>query len=323
MTNEISFHIYVCHAYLNTLYAGYQGKFARLKALSELIDDKKYKKDLNSTCSTLDNVSFYLDQLWKDRPVIFNLEEDDLSESALECIDTLYQLEFEISNSITEVTRILDKPEHLITFEDLAILCAYIIQRAYTREHYIQGLVQYAKTFDLPDTVERWSQHLKSCDDEINAAHQLFEQLQACMQVTPLLIDEIKEEALFIPALLECQIHDMNQVIKLDHPEFLHSDARVLGSDYHLWEESGIPAQHSGYWKAYGFHPHEVFDWMDVGFGEPAVAGAWFGRGFDPIEALIWGDAGYSPKEAFRCVQAGFLTPEMAEAWQGPDEVLH
>ncbi|MCB0336372.1 MAG: hypothetical protein KDD62_08695 [Bdellovibrionales bacterium] len=323
MEHEEGFKIYLCHAYLNTLYAGFQGKYARLRVLESLLGDDEFTLELEDTCPIIDNLSYYLDQLWKHNPINFNTDEESFCDDALECINYFYILEAELIEGVHRVSEILCKPEHLMTYEDLASLAGHIVQRAYTREHYIKGLIQYGSTFELAETQERWQQHLLSCESEINSAHRLYESLLNSQTSTPLLVAEFREESLFIPSLLECQIHDMNQVSHLHHDDFIHRNARVLGDEHGIWEAAGIPAQYAGYWKAYGFHPMEVYDWLEFGFQEPALAGAWFGRGFDPHEALVWANAGYTPKEAFRCIQAGLATPDLVEEWQEADEILH
>lgn len=324
MNNNSGFNTYLCHAILNTLFAGLQGRYARLNMLSKFYPTPEIDWELSITSNNIDALSLWIKELWAGHALDFSKEDSALTGPAKNALKELTELKSELitclENSI-EIIANLNKRE--LDHQEAVTLTSLLVQRAYSREHYIRGLIDYANYCNNAQESELWKQHMNSCFSEMTSAHTMFEELLVCDEPNNRLSEEIIEECRFLPALLTCQIHDINQISVIRNGKFEHQDIELPGCNPEQWKVAGIPPEHAGYWHAYGLTPDDVYRWIDHGFYEPSQAGCWYQYGFTPEKALEWSIQGFAPKEAATCVNAGLSKPELAKVWSETEGLVH
>lgn len=324
MKQATDFKLYLCHAILNTLFAGQQGRYARLNMLSKFYPTPEIDWELSISSNNIDALSLWIKELWAGHPIDFTTEDPNLSGPAKNAIKELSEIKSELTSCLENTVIILNRVEkEELDHQDAVSLTSLLIQRAYSREHYIRGLVDYANYCKNQAEADMWSQHINSCFTEMTSAHTMFEELLECDVPSRRLKEEILEECRFLPALLTCQIHDINQINVIRHHKFEHEDIKLPGCNPEVWRAAGIPPEHAGYWHAYGLSPDDVFNWIDFGFYEPSQAGCWYKYGFTPETALLWSTEGFAPKEAATCVNAGLTKPDLAKVWTETEGLVH
>lgn len=324
MKSATNINLYICHAILNTLFAGQQGRYARFNMLSKFYPTSEIDWELSIISNNLDALTIWMKEMWGGHPLNFSGEEEKLPLPAKNSLKELNDLKQELVSCLDKSKEIILLAENnTFGLEEAVTLTSILIQRAYSREHYIKGLIEYAKQGNNPEEAKLWENHMQSCFQEMTQAHQFFEELLLIDTPTERMQKELLDEAKFLPALLTCQIHDINQILVMRNDKFLHKDIELPNCNPKIWEDAGIPAEHAGYWHAYGITPENVYEWIDHGFYEPSQAGCWYTYGFDPKVAMKWNMHGYTPKEASTCMNAGISNPELAEVWNESEGLVH
>jgi hypothetical protein len=324
MKSAANINLYICHAILNSLFAGHQGRYARFNMLSKFYPTNEIDWELSIISNNLDALSIWMKEMWGGHPLDFSGPEESLPMPSKNALNDLVLLKKELLKCLDQSQEIVANCEDgKITFENAVTLASLLIQRAYSREHYIKGLITYAKHGNNQEEAKVWEAHMQSCFQEMTSAHEFFEELLISDEPSDKLSDDILDEVKFLPALLTCQVHDINQILVMRNDKFKHSDIELPGCDPKIWEKSQIPPEHAGYWHAYGITPKSVFSWIDHGFYEPSQAGCWHSYGFSPESAVKWSMFGFTPKDAATCVDAGLVNPELAEIWNETEGLVH
>ncbi len=306
-----------CHAYLNVLHAGLQGKQAMLHILQQLTDECSLGTELRHTRVLLEEVIAWSETLYETKWCVLQVAHDSQSIDLARLAILFEEWMDEIQRMGCAAETILSNAEFWKDIAAVQMLVALLGYHAYARDHYIRGLVRYGEAFERDDIAEKWRVHIPSSQQCLQIAHNFLGQLGNNTEVTTTFAFQLHEETLLLPAIFRCQVHDLNQIRALTLGEFNYEQAGFTPDEADRWVQCGIIAAQAGYWRAYEINPEEVVTWIRYGFIDPCHAGSWRYRGFSASEAFVWAQSGYSPREATIYVGFGCKSPEQARTFDG------
>ena len=304
----------ITHAVVNTLTAGYQGKFAALSAFRLLGSARFSQVELNATREALDRISVYIQALMRGEALLAGpgTESSPDRETAHELLDALAE---DVSSLADELLRMRDHGYVADEPDQAALLVASFCRHAYARDHYVKGLVAYSEKFGYEDAADRWRQHLIHTPREIDLAHQYLYGLKDSTKADKKFHLDLFDETLLLPYIFRCQVQDINQVKSLYGEGFTYESAGIGPDEAAKWSNMNARPAVACYWHAYDFDPDEAAAWIKMGFFEPGSAANWKYRDFGPDEAERWQGADFSPRGAMVSKVTGHKDPETARAW--------
>ena len=304
----------VTHAVLNTLTAGYQGKFVALNVFKQLSSPRFTDAEFDRTREVLDRIALWIKALMDGDPLLAGpgTETSTARRDALELLRGLREDVGALAGDILEMRAggyVADDPEQA------QVLIAALCRHAYARDHYVKGLVAYSEKFGYEEAADRWRQHLLHTPGEINLAHGYLDRLMEKSGLDQKFYVDLFDETLLLPYVFRCQMQDMNQVLSLYGEGFTYEAAGIGAGEAASWESVNARPQAACYWHAYGFAAREAAAWIDAGFVEPGMAANWKYRDFDAVEASRWHKADFSPRSAMVSKVMGQEDPDAARAW--------
>jgi hypothetical protein len=313
-------HLNITHAVVNTLTAGYQGKYAWLNVFKQLSSPAFNQAVFAETKGILDEIAVWIRELMSGRPVLAG--PDSESREKERALDLLAGLRDDVSWLAAELLKMrsLAYPAH--DPEQTELLVASLSRHAYARDHYVKGLVAYSEKFGYEEAADRWRQHLLYTPQEINLAHTFLSRLRQASGLTQKFYVDLYEETLLIPYVFRCQVQDMNRVASFYASGFSFGAAGIPDEEAAQWAALGLGPESACYWHAYGFGPDEAAAWAKAGFGDPGAAGGWKYRELGPSEAGKWRDEGFDARAASVSIMLGQTDPAEARSWKESAEAL-
>jgi hypothetical protein len=304
----------ITHAVVNSLTAGYQGKFVALNVLRQLGSPRFTAAEFEDTRVILDKIAVWIEALMDGRPVLSGPGSESLAGRA-EALGLLSALKDDVSGLAAEL---LDLRSDSYVAEDprqADLLVASLCRHAYARDHYVKGLVAYSEKFGYEEAADRWRQHLVHTPQEIDLAHQYLDRLEGASGADKRFYIDLFEDTLLLPYIFRSQVQDMNQVLSFYADRFTYEAAGISMDEAARWKNLNAGPEAACYWHAYGFAADETAAWIEAGFVEPAMAANWKYRDFGPGYASLWKKAGFDARGAMVSIVMGQTDPEAARAW--------
>ncbi len=309
------FDVYLTHAVLNATFAGFQGKFTALNMLQQLDFAGVSSTHLEELREALGTLTDWNDQLFAGQALLTTADKVPISADAPKIWQLFLELRKELLALAGELSVFQRVPEAAQNMEAAHYLVAGLGRFAYSREHYIKGLVKYGEVFGPPESVQRWRQALTSCDKELARVHRLFDSVAALEIEDKRFFEEIRQRALKLSGVFRAQAHDMAVIIGLARGGLTYDMAGIDQMEAMDWDEQAVDPQTAGYWAAYEIGPAEAQGWMGVNFSDPGSAAAWRIQGFVPETAAAWSESGFEPRSAKHWLRSGFSDAREAQSW--------
>ncbi len=318
MNGSTTFDLSLTHAVLNTLTAGFKGKFTAWNMLAQLKYSAVTAEVLSQTrlaCATVDkwNARFEGGEALVTRE---GSEAHSESRKLWGLFEALKRDLVELAQELRDVRG--DAARH--RSQEAAVLRVGALARfAYSREHYLQGMVRFAQRSGAPASADAWREALAGCEGEIARVHQLFQALYGEDGGAEPLADVVREldqQSRRMPAMFLSQCHDMSQVVALARRGLTFDLTQISPRQVPEWRAIGMGPKTAGYWHAQGISPSAVKAWLDAGISDPIVAGGWHAEEFTADLARRWNDVGLDHLLAVRWRQLGFSDPAQAKAWR-------
>jgi hypothetical protein len=314
MTSDGKRDLNITHAVVNSLTAGYQGKFVFSNVLKQLGSPRFDPADFDEIRVILDKIAVWIKALMDGRPILSGPGTES-STDRTEALDLLGVLKNDLLAVAAELLQMRSKGYVADDPNQAELLVASLCRHAYARDHYVKGLVAYSEKFGYEEAADRWRQHLIHTPQEINLAHQYLEKLQDASKADKRFYIDLFEETLLLPYIFRSQVQDMLQVLSFYTDGFTYEAAGISVDEAARWKNMNARPEAACYWHAYGFAADETSAWIEDGFIEPAMAANWKYRDFGPEDASRWNEAGFGAKNAMVCIVMGHTDPGAARAW--------
>lgn len=212
--------LYISHAFINCLFAGYQGKYASLNVLAQLDSRLSDEEELERIKTLLDTINLWGRDLWDERALVNAGVQLPLSNDVNLALDLLGNLKHDLEEHRARTELYL---ENDITDNPMAVefLLSSLARYAYTKDNYIKGLIQYGRAFGLPDVVDKWMQHMPYCMNDIRTANFYFYTYRDEQEHLPDdYYHDLANEARDLPYIFGLQINDIIEVFEIYHGSF-------------------------------------------------------------------------------------------------------
>lgn len=309
------FDVYLTHAVLNATVAGFQGKFTALNMLQQFDFAGVSSHHLSELREALRILTGWNDRLFSGEALLTTADKAPISTDAPKIWQLFLELRKELLALAGELAVFQRVPDAAQNMEAAHYLVAGLGRFAYSREHYIKGLVKYGEVFGPPESVQRWRQALAGCDKELARVHRLFDSVAALEADDKRFFEEIRQRSLKLSGVFRAQAHDMAVIIGLARGGLTYDMAGIDQVEAMDWDEQSVDPQTAGYWAAYEIGPSEALGWIGVDFSDPGSAAAWRIQGFVPQTAAAWSQAGFEPRTAKHWLRSGFADAAEAQAW--------
>lgn len=310
------FEVSLSHSVLNSLYSGYQGKFTAQNMLKQLGFAKTDETGLASSREVLDLIGLWLKRLFDGEALLTTADQPPISEDAPKIWQLFLGLKHELGALAKELTVFRRLPSSAHETEAAKYLVASLGRVAYSREHYIKGLVRYASAFGPPEELERWKQQATACRPGIRRVHRLFDAMGDAKATDLRLFENIRQLSLPMPGALRCLVHDMNVLLGMARGGMTYEIAGIGQDDALSWDNLEVEPQVAGYWHAYELPPDHAVAWVERGFTDPEVAGSWAVWEFTAATASAWLEAEFHPRAARDWKNHGFESSVEAAEWR-------
>ncbi len=302
------------HAITNYLFAGYQGRFTFLNILSQLNYPNFDVQLIGLAREALDQIAKWTDDLWRGEDLFsasWTTAQTFGSTKALEMLDALRPDLYSVSN---EVVRIFNGgPDYINQIDDLKFLVAAFGRFSYSREHYIQGFIQFGQKFNAPEEIERYAGLVQSAKEDIKLSHMLLKELQDPSRIDANFANALVERCVGLPVVFRTHAHDINQLLGNYRGGFSFENADFEAEEAKGWSEAGFNAIVAGYWRANNFTSSEAHEWVKQGVSIPGAAFQWRMFGFTAQRVKPWADEKFPPALAMQWLQAGYEASEAKE----------
>lgn len=304
MAVQLTEDLRLTHAYLNPLFAGFQGSYAASHVLEQLGGDaaRDSTQDLREV---LDWLGARLEELWQGRPVL-RKAEDPPSELGAVLLRFFEVYKGRLLDFIALVMLSLHAIQDSADAESAKFVAASVARHAYTRQHFVQGLVRYGEVFGQEEVADRWRQHTLSCQAELREANALFARLKEGASMTDRFCVELWNTAATLPGIFKNQFVDLLSAEALRGIAVTFEGLGIPAEEADRWRALGMDAAAAGRWWAFDLTPEEAAAWIVAGFTwDTTYVGAWKVRNFDVPAAVAWHTAGFGPAEAYAYVREG------------------
>jgi hypothetical protein len=193
---------------------------------------------------------------------------------------------------------------------------AAFCQEAYSREHFIQGLIAYGEVTRSPEIVSRWRSQMASAQEQVARANLLIEWLPGAGPMTPESAGPLLDETLLLPLTFSLRILDVDRLSGALRGRFGYAEAGIEESQAGGWQQLGLDPYSAGQWSLTGIGPRDCQRWLAAGVIDPYVAAHFYWRGLDFDRAQLWLQASYTGRAAAAWMRAGG-TVQDALHWRG------
>ena len=314
MDNDLELNLNLTHGVLNALNSSYQGGYVFFQVLEQLAPGSGAGDSAEKLKHPLDRINKWLADFRMHQPLFLAAERPGMNAEAAEAWRLLEGAKNRLGR-LGQALKASSNVEQLLAdrqalYARVAVLC----ESAYSRQHFIHGLVDYGEVMGREEVADRWRQQLLGCQHELAKAHYWLEQAVAAPHPTdPTLAADILNETLIFPTVIAQKITDMDSIIGYYRESFAFTDAGIPASLAPDWETRGFNPYRAGLWYRSGFDAETAEQWQKFGF-EPIAAMHFLLRGFDLAGALPWWSLAIGGYDAAAWRNGGF-TPEQAKGY--------
>ena len=275
MSGTASFEISLTHAVLNTLHAGYQGKFTALNMLAQLKHPGVSADHLTRSRAACSLIDRWNKKLWAGTPLLAKDGAEEVDKDAAAIWNLFRELKEELVFLGKQIADIHAKGGPGADNDAPKMLVAGVARFSYSREFYMKGLIRFGEVFGPQEVADQWRETLSGCEGEISRVHDLFNAVYSSVAIEDYVRRELHDEALRLPSVFLSQCHDMSQVQALAKAGLTFELTQIDARQVRAWKAIGMGPKQAGYWHAHGIAPAEVQGWIDNGIKLAAAAGAW------------------------------------------------
>jgi hypothetical protein len=308
----------ISHAVINTLHAGYQGKFAALNVSAQMgaqLDTAEHARVKDQ----LDTIGGWGRALWQGTLLLSKPQKSNVSQDGKKALQMLDALKAQFIQTADEIEQTLSQQE---TPDDVAYLdlAAAFVWYAYARDNYLKGMLAYCEAVKDEAQAQQCRQTLGVCQNEIQMAHEFMAAVAGGIDDRETLWLQLYDATINLPGLFRSQAADIDILRSRYDDKLTYKTVGITESEAIKWSQMGLAADIAVYWKAYGIAPEEAARWMLVKMGDPAYAATWRNRGFEPDQAAEWRAQGFTAKQAAMNRDVGYTNPSTAKSWQQESE---
>ncbi len=316
MDKQLEDDLCLSHAFMNALSASYRGFYVYVNAMEQLAPSAETNHAAQKIATLIETINGWWEDFKAHRPLMRFSAPPPLAGDAVQAWNLLEVARERLGGIVGELTAVSTVDGLMANPRALYSRVAIDCEAAYSRHHFIQGLILYGRILDKPDVSDRWLQHTLSCQQGINEANALLEKTKR-MNGKLLLetVSEILDYTLAGPVACAQKIVDMSRIFTLFSGEFDYHHAGIRSHEVESWADRGIPPYAAGQWCAAGLNPDQVMAWISVGIADPLAVINFLWRGFDLQTAKAWWEGGFQGRFAAAWRDAGH-TLEEAVAWR-------
>lgn len=298
------------HGYLNLIHAYMQGYYSRLSVWVDLVPSEETTTLREEAAMALDFLIPMYRELWSGR--VIDLQHENSEQVAF--LDGLVQAAFYYYDTApAKITELIVTPPSECGAREVGEFIGFFADQAYSRQHFVKGLISYGECYNLPDVADRWRQHLLPCQEEIHEANTYFAIAKEGARAPTELMAELQNGGLLLPGILRCKGSDLRHLEAKRRDNMSYETMLVPGEEVEQWEALGFNPVSAAAWRAYGFYPHEAADWLESGFFDPGWAAAYWLRGLNKPEATEWCSKGVNAAQAAALEAEGISAAQYIE----------
>ncbi len=291
------------HGYLNLFHSYLQGYYTRLNVQVRLSENDESSALLTEAVAALEQIMQFYQEFWEGKSVDLSKEVQASETVFVSALVSAAMYFFE--NAPQRIAELVVKPAKTMKMDELVELASYHIEQAYSREHFIKGLVKYGECFGLPEVADRWRQHLLSCQNEIRYANSYFSLLGAGGTSMGMVARRLQDDCVTLPGIVASKRVDLVHLESMRDPGFQLLENLFSPGEYEAWQDMGIQPLTAAYWKAFGFSAERAQNWMVAGFSEAGWAAGYYLRGIDSDDAATWATRGVDAQQALKLQEQG------------------
>jgi hypothetical protein len=292
---ESRFNLYLSHAFLNTLHAGFQGKLVATNMEARLHGHEADPNEVDTLRAVLGEFGRWGEELRQGLALLGREGSCDPSPDAPILLELTDELHADLLALVPRLDEALARPE--LAREQEILLATSLGRLAYAREQHVKGRIAWGRTFGPPELARRNLQLLPVCVKAVRDAHGHLAALEEPGATPPA---GLRDDALGLPGAFRGAVHDLHVLVGKRRGAMSYGLAGIEEVDARRWRSAGIDPEAAGYWDAHGFTAAEARAWSDAELADPATAGAWRCRGFTLADAVRWRRKGCSVRRAQR-----------------------
>lgn len=315
MTEQEMQHRNVAHAYLNALSAGFQGLFTATNVTQQLNPSAESEGQLRTLEPKLKWIGAQFARLKAQPALYFSGNFEPVPGEGSRLFELFDELRAENSRALPLWTSTFAELRSAPSAAKTALAVGAIARLAYSRNHFVQGLVWYGEAFGLEEVADRWRQQLLSCQQGIQEASYFFYKAKEGLLADPPFAATIWNAGAASPFVLRAQLNDMVAIEALRgvpaHPE----SYGLTPAQAAQWTAIGLALPEAAEWHGCDFTTTTAKPWFEAGIASAIIAVNWRLRDFAADRARPWIIAGFSASLAADCLRAGHADPDSARKY--------
>ena len=293
------------------LYSNLQGLFAFHNIRLQLKHTKFSKYSIEIIKEQLQIIKPFLEKV-KSGSTLFGATENNLEEKTnlREVNASLEKLKLLLSELATEVEPILNEKLFYNDKDKVADAVASLSFKAYSRDNYARCHLEIEDQLKRDGAYEMFQELATLTKSETKQVHGLLTSLKKPEELLPDFYEYIRFFARTSPALMRCNIHDINQFLVYTKEPFSFANGDFSVEEENYWARAGFGALESGYWRACAFDTDMAIEWSRAGVPDPIIAYEWKAAGFRSEITYPWLSLNFTPFLALQWVRTG-LHPQI------------
>lgn len=284
-------------------YSNLQGLFAFHNLRLQLKHTQFSKYSLEIVKEQLQIIKPLFDII-KTGNTIFGLEDNNFQEkqNLSEVRTTLGKLKVLLTELSNEIENILSSSLYYSEPDKLADAVAGLSFKAYSRDNYARCHLEIEDQLRNDGALKMFQDLAAATKLETKQVHDILNTLKNSSSITADFYEYIRFFARTSPALMRCNVHDINQFMVYAKEDFNYVNGDFSREEEQEWNVAGFGSIEAGYWRACSFNPQEAIEWSREGISDPLAAYDWKAAGYPSTEAYPWASLGYTPYLALQWV---------------------
>lgn len=316
MNKQLADDLFLSHAFLNALTASYQGLYVYLSTLEQLTPSAENRNAMAKTAGTLEMFNGWWDEFKAHKPLVRHSGRPPLSGDAGSAWRLLGSARQRIASLVDQLAATTNLEHLMSSRRAVYIRAAADSEAAYSRQHFIQGLITYGQVMKQMDVADRWLQHTLSSQQGVKEADALVAMVQQLNgQFVPHTIADVLDRTLVLHVIFAQRLVDIARIFTLCSNDLRYTEVGILSREAKHWADRGIAPYMAGQWLATGIGAEGAVAWVASGIADPLAAANFKLRGFDAAAARQWWENGFPGRFAAAWREAGCGVEEAA-AWK-------
>jgi hypothetical protein len=304
--------VHLTTEFLAFLQAGFYGQIVFEGAMSKMGSSVLPGNYLDTAHRAFDKIDIWVKDLLREIPIFAT------SWAAPETFDAISAMGFmrDLKKDLVYIIPMIEDALHVKALsrdrEAASLLAGALFRSAAVRLTYIENLYSTFSALKARDLADAVAQEYAPAKEQFDLANQYIAVFSTSSQYDEAQSEALRKEASLVPGDFRSRIHDCNVLLHVYTKQFTFELAEIPSDEADVWISKKVPPVAAGYWRAYGFSPEDLLDWVQVGVTGAPLAASWRRVGFSPETAVRWIREGISPTLAIEWDRAGFEPPRVA-----------